>query len=506
MSVQETSAFARLREQLAQPSSQEGFEQIVKLLETLPSEEQELAVDYAQEHLKHWPPEHRALHLFEPERLCWKLAREFTIDTILGFSFSPGQLEHFESLRVHSTSSDDLSILDGLPKLRRLELNEFVLHDYFSEEPVQPTLTPRTYPNLDLTHLELVSYHSFERLENIAKYQNLKSLKLGYNDTPPALNFLREFSHLQTLHLTNPLTSHDLQILMQINTLRELHIPTILPDAFEGVGQLTQLKKLSLGYCEESTTLHFLRPLEALEELQISDWHTLRTLDGIQTLQQLKKCSVSLCHSLDNIEALATLRQLEEVHLDWLYSLKDFTPLQQLHQLKTLSCVGSKLESVGMLKDMQTLEHLDLANSSSLKDIKTLHQLKQLETIQVHGCYALEDTTPLSDFSGYQELTDGLKATQKYQKDAKQASRKLLVCYVILFPILGYLMFWFGDNTTFYDPNIPNQKFFKRHALLLHLGGLLLTLTLIITLTVRYFIYKERQQNPPYTPLLTKSK
>lgn len=235
-------------------------------------------------------------------------------------------------------------------------------------------------------------------------------------------------------------------------------------DDLRALSARTQLRSLSLAYCDSIIGILPLAALEKLESLDLSGLRRLENVDyvlgqtpgvakgcglirrlvlnGCEELRDigpLKGCrelaflDLSSCRAITDIEALRGLPVLKGLNLFQCAAIADFSPLSSLTALEDLTVSGhGGFNDLSILSGLYRLRELDLSRAQmwgtppsarhlnelaglhdlrvleakdwdNLSDIGVTAGMRKLEIANFSGCSALTDITPLA---GLPELSD----------------------------------------------------------------------------------------------------
>lgn len=166
----------------------------------------------------------------------------------------------------------------------------------------------------------------------------------------------------------------DLDFLALVPELEELHIACCFyldDSAFQKIGSLKKLRKLTIDYTNFLTTLNFLESLPHLQVLELTRCTQLLTIQPI-----------GMCKELTHLTLAAS----------GMVRIADFLPLQQLKKLEYLD-----LSQLLLLHDLHFLEgltHLKYLNVNFcvfLEDISALKNMPSLTALHVSECSLLQE-------------------------------------------------------------------------------------------------------------------
>uniref|UniRef100_A0A251UVE8 Putative leucine-rich repeat domain, L domain-like protein n=1 Tax=Helianthus annuus TaxID=4232 RepID=A0A251UVE8_HELAN len=344
----------------------------------------------------------RRLHPDEPNkhsRLWIQEEIEDVLDDDLGS-------EAARCIRLKLTPDLVLEGLGNMKKLRCLIIDEVSLYfpnalRYLKWPGYPHGCLPKTFQANNLVELDL-SGSKIEQLWVGGKVlKKLKSITLSR-------------SKLKTLDLglTPNLVRLDLSF---CNDLVELHVP---------VGCLKGLTYLNLQQCNQLKSVSFIKDLESLEFLNVSDLH-LKESEGI-----------ILCHSNSNLQELrfdgndienlplsiGNLHKLVMLSFNRCDKLKSLPgSICSLHYLRVLSLADCGIEELPEdIGQLECLEELDLRRSKIKHLPDSICKLKYLKALILRSCNIIRDIPPsicklkhlkklyLSNCSGLEKLPENL--------------------------------------------------------------------------------------------------
>ncbi|NLI97599.1 hypothetical protein GX441_02945 [bacterium] len=201
-------------------------------------------------------------------------------------------------------------------------------------------------------------------LPDLGRFPNLAALSVVHTDEENDLSSLQTLKGLRYLNLgEGPLAEHGIDVLAALTSLIELDASfTILPEgAMRYIGQLPNLKKLSLNAVSDEEMLHLkgmnnLQSLSRMYNVVDTPW-----LELIPTLTGLKELSIIQAEVLPEVlELLAETKQLERLYLP--YAGIDDAHLKfigKMTNLKELDLYGTRITDSG-LKHLEKLKGLKI--------------------------------------------------------------------------------------------------------------------------------------------------
>ncbi len=198
--------------------------------------------------------------------------------------------------------------------------------------------------------------------------------------------------------------------------------------AFRGVSQRAQPRRLclpsakglsaerTLGPLPELQRLHFrswqqpdlaaLGPLPQLRRLTVEGAPQLRDLCALGDLPSLQRLLLHLCAELRDLAPVAACTQLRELYLRDCPQLRDLSPLESARSLRVLSLhycdAVQDLESVGSLAQLSSLRLTSLSGPADLSAVEGLGTLRELVLGDLQAVATLQ---PLAQLGGLRSLS-----------------------------------------------------------------------------------------------------
>lgn len=297
-------------------------------------------------------------------------------------------LPHLNTLTISSGSQGDLSVLEELPELTKLDLSGIRLTEADLSGIAQ---------HAGLSHLSLANC-SLSTIQPLASLTNLVYLDLSGN-TLRNISILSGMANLQQLYLGNNVVS----ALDPLTGLKELEVLDISYNAVSSLAPLNGLQKLknliapnnqieSVSALKNLTTIEVLdishnnlsdisplTGLTAMVELNASN-NALISMSGIQNMIHLrilnlsynqitelpafqKKCelvNIDMSHNLLlNVDTLTGLPWLNTVNIDYNEEVEDLRPLDTCPVLVRVNAFGTKVTEVSFLTEKSIIVNFD---------------------------------------------------------------------------------------------------------------------------------------------------
>ena len=229
-----------------------------------------------------------------------------------------------------------------------------------------------------------------ESIEPIAQLRDLRSLCLhSYEERSlKEFWFLPELQHLHTLKLEiSGSHAHDLSFL----------------------GALTGLRKLSLHYYENITSLNGIETLNQLEELELISCTSLQDVSGLKNFPNLIKLTISDCKKLQTgLEVLPNLPRLHSLAIGE-EANQASDKLSQLTSLEELVLGGLEQKEIATITaNMRKLTRLSLL-SCSIVNLRVLSHLKRLRKLSLSGTGYLSSLYENQEAPPYGSICDGIE-------------------------------------------------------------------------------------------------
>jgi hypothetical protein len=343
-----------------------------------------------------------------PETLVSDIAGNLQGDDLNQFALSSKQLRNARRIQTSKIDVDSPDLEHALlrfPYVSVIKLNGVV-------EEIHLAMLRHNAHHLrflDLSHTTLQGEH----LRQLASIAPLRMLDLsavsGLDDK--AIESISQLTRLKYLYLDQEVA----------------HPASFSDDMLAKLGQLTELRELSLANCTQFTgksfthwrglenlrslvldggdvrvdQLAFLQPLENLSHLGLSNLAEFTTenaseLARFKALKKLDLCGVSI-----NDEALAELGKLAELESLDLEGASNFeghcfthwSSLTRLSSLNLNSAQDLAPESVRLLGQLHSLRELNLSNQDQMTGLQCAawSDLRSLSRLTLRGCVSLEN-------------------------------------------------------------------------------------------------------------------
>ena len=236
-------------------------------------------------------------------------------------------LPQLTSLRLHSKSLTDVSVVSGLTHLTSLNLSGC---ESLTDVSALSWLT-------HLTSLDLSRCESLTDVSVVSGLTHLTSLDLGHCNWRTDVSVLSGLKQLTTLNLCRSKTLTDVSAL----------------------SGLIHLTSLDLAYCDCLTDVSALSGLKQLTSLRLCGFKSLTDVSVLSGLSRLTLLTLTWCRSLTDVSGLSGLTQLVRLYIDRCEKVRDIHPLTSLSSLKTLHIGGlNRIRSIEPLRKLTSLMEL----------------------------------------------------------------------------------------------------------------------------------------------------
>lgn len=216
-----------------------------------------------------------------------------------------GKLAHIEHVELWSTNVRDISPLYSLGKLKSLSI-----------DGVKCPIDFGKMQSLDDIHIG----HWKENLhDSVFSMRGLKNLALNHY-------------------------SGSLSRMARLASLENLAISYSKIETLEGIGESSQLIRLSLARVHQLASLDGIEPLKKLKLLWIEGARRLSSIDSVRSLKSLLTLNISDCPALESLRPIEDLKSVEAVWFFGTTRIKDgdLCPLAVLPRLRYSKFVDRK--------------------------------------------------------------------------------------------------------------------------------------------------------------------
>ncbi|MEL6344591.1 MAG: hypothetical protein AAFV53_15860 [Myxococcota bacterium] len=269
---------------------------------------------------------------------------------------------------LHLDGCDLKKGLQGIGRCAHLKELEVDKSDLTSLDGIQGCAALRTL-RLDGEHPKLSDVQALAGLKNLAWFRVMNA----------------PLDDLSALPIQTPLRSLDLSGL-PITSLKG--IPTVTGGitlyrlskltSLDGIEACPDLRRLSLSN-SPITRLAPLAACTALERISLYDMDSLTDLSGISI--HIEDINLNGFGALESLKTLPPFAQLEKLDIQNAHRLVDLTGIAGLPRLERLRVVGPALTDLSGLIGADTLKGLDLRGCKALKDVSPLTKLPALRAV-----------------------------------------------------------------------------------------------------------------------------
>lgn len=336
----------------------------------------------------------------------------------------------FSSMPFDYAGYDWIESLTSLKKLSLHTPNENISYGFLSKLPLLEDLSIDLFNNKDISFLE--------------NLKGLKRLELDgglYED----FSTLGKLDKLRDLTLTDNYTSkyNKIETIANMKALENLRIesggmidPERKPfDGIDWIGNLTELKNLWIRTCG----VQDISPVSNLQKLESADfgYNKISDIKPVGSLKNLTTLKL-MGNPFSDVSALSSLSKLEEVYIGQ-SDVSDISVLSNLKKLKTVSAPYAQISSIegfnnlpelkildlsvnaikriGSPKIFPSLEELDMSYNqlSSIDGLSNLKSLKKLNisSNSVYSLAPLANTPLLEEFSADENKLVSLSLIEK---------------------------------------------------------------------------------------------
>ncbi len=305
-----------------------------------------------------------------------------------------------------NSSKDLIEVIQKKLRLRSIDLSDLEITDVKFLSHVEHL---KTIHLLNCSELHDQSFDSLEKL------QELEEFILVGNPNITSLSFIDSNPNLKRLNVSRCTGIKNFEILKHCTQLEKINLSynILEANAFEYIENLLELKGIILKNCymPDSSSLHFLKNLSKLEELDLSDNtanQTIKNFDALASLTNLRKLNL-IGTRIRGLEFLKDLHQLEDLHLSGCLKpeVKEFYSLEHLTELREFSYNARKSNtSFEFISKNYNLETLDLSDSFSVSSYDFLNKLTKLQQLDLSGNFAAtsENLAPIKNLSKLESL------------------------------------------------------------------------------------------------------
>ena len=246
-------------------------------------------------------------------------------------------LPQLTSLRLHSKSLTDVSVVSGLTHLTSLDLGHC---NWRTDVSVLSGLK-------QLTTLNLCRSKTLTDVSALSGLIHLTSLDLAYCDCLTDVSALSGLKQLTSLRLCGFKSLTDVSVLSGLSRLTLLTLTWCrsLTDV-SGLSGLTQLVRLYIDRCEKVRDIHPLTSLSSLKTLHIGGLNRIRSIEPLRKLTSLMELKSNVHPALvAELLAHTAVLRLDKGHIaknakSWLEEVINFTDGGRIEQERLATTLG----------------------------------------------------------------------------------------------------------------------------------------------------------------------
>ncbi len=285
------------------------------------------------------------------------------------------------------------------PAIIRKLCGEFV----FSRVKTIRIVTP-SYTEPLASENEAIEFHK-ELFEAIETFDDLTGLEFYFLRSERNFKRLAKSSNLRTLSLKHIKWMTDISDISKLQKLEELELDGGSFQSVDAIGQLGQLKKLTIDHCLKIADASALANLTQLEHLQLSYNPSLEDFGFLAKLKNLKSLTLKTYKTYPrasefDMSVLANCKKLQKLEILYFEEVKNPQTIKHLTSLVSLNLFGThSLESLDGFESLSNLQELFLNENFILNDIEAIRELTGLRTLSLNGCFHLHDVEPIKNLN-----------------------------------------------------------------------------------------------------------
>lgn len=312
------------------------------------------------------------------------------------YSLEPlSNLNQIRSLNISLTSIDDLSPIAAYNQMSELRMQNTMVYDlealknmtsldyiYLDNSPVNNLESLR-----NLKDLRIVSANS-TMINNLEPLSRLDELNVLYCDNTEitTLKPLDGKEKLSKIYCDNTLLGKKkaLDFMSRNPNVLVVYESRKLQKWFENLSE--EWKQIFKRYVPsidlKDPAKEDLHQVAGIQEMDLSDYSQLTSIDPLYQVQNLKKLNISKTN-VSSLQALFELRDLK--HLDASHTIvESLAPLENNNSMQFLDVSHTRVRGLQALREMYSLRRLNIENTGvkSLEAIKSLSGLKVLRANQ----------------------------------------------------------------------------------------------------------------------------
>jgi len=308
------------------------------------------------------------------------------------------ELQELEWLCLWSNKVEDLRPLMSLPNLRHLDADANNITDisplghissleevWLSYNNISSISPLRRLPNLLRLGLKGTGLEDSD-LEILMNITTLKELAIDDNEGLSKKQFELLKAALKNCAITHSelISSIKIGSTEYMSDETEISASAVGLSSLAGLEDFTKLKTLILA----SNSISDLRPLSDLRELEVLDLYrnNVRDLSPLSGHTKLRSLNLS-GNSISDISPLSGCTGLTDLQLSF-NSISSISALASLSSLRELNLDSNSVSDVSALSGLSSLTSLNLDNNN-VQDLTVLYALSNLQTLYIRGNGAL---------------------------------------------------------------------------------------------------------------------
>jgi internalin A len=210
---------------------------------------------------------------------------------------------------------------------------------------------------------------------------------------------------LKSITLSSCHSLNDVEFLGDLTGVEELFLwKSPIQRGLAALSRLRKLRKLYLTWSGSAEELQALGKLTALEEFLASDTANL-DLAFVGNLNQLRDLTIFECRRVSHAEALSNCPKLQRIAIQWEDDAMDLSWMKHLPALQKLDLwTSSEFRSLEALSLEKPVNHLLVNSAPNLVDLTMSGGLRHLRKLELSECPTLQDLSPLAELMDLESL------------------------------------------------------------------------------------------------------
>ena len=317
-------------------------------------------------------------------------------------------------LRIQNTRVNDLSVLPENLLLTWLDLSNSLIRDLSASTlAFAPNLQYLNIQSLELTNID--SVFNLQSLNTLIASSNkidvvnipdtfagtgFQQLDLAYNDLT-SITGLVNLGTLEHLDIRSPRLA-DLSLLPEGFQIQNLSIGGEQLVDVSQLGNIINLRYLSIESATQLTDLSALSQLQSLESLELRNAPQLTNLNFLQGLSNLNYFNLNESRNVTDFTGLSNLLNATDIRLNSLGDI-DLEPLALLDNLERLVLYGNGIKDLTAIEDLRYLRYLDL-RQNQITDLAPLGRVRLLQELQLDD-NLIASIAPLAELDRLEHLS-----------------------------------------------------------------------------------------------------